>query len=383
MHYVKDTKKLNNLCEKFNSAKYLAIDTEFIREKTYWPQLCLIQVYDGKEEVIIDPLEKELDLSSFFKILNNKKIIKIIHAGRQDIEIFYNLTKKIPQNIFDTQIAAMVCGFGDSIGYESLVSQLLRKKIDKTSRFTNWLNRPLSKKQLNYAISDVTHLFNIYPIIHEKIMQNKRVNWLKEEMEILTSKKTYELNPDNSWKRLKIRSLNKKSVGILTELSKWRELKAQKKNLPRGNIIRDDAIYEICSAQPKNQEDLSKLRSFNRKGSLKKEYIDEILDSIKKGISLKISELPNIDPQKRFPSGISSKVSILKILLDSISEEYGVAQKLIANKNDLQELILNDKADIKTLKGWRFEIFGKKALDFKNGKIALKMQDNKVVLEKC
>ena len=383
MHYVKDTKKLNNLCEKFNSAKYLAIDTEFIREKTYWPQLCLIQVYDGKEEVIIDPLEKELDLSSFFKILNNKKIIKVIHAGRQDIEIFYNLTKKIPQNIFDTQIAAMVCGFGDSIGYESLVSQLLRKKIDKTSRFTNWLNRPLSKKQLNYAISDVTHLFNIYPIIHEKIMQNKRVSWLKEEMEILTSKKTYELNPENSWKRLKIRSSNKNSVGILIELSKWRELKAQKKNLPRGNIIRDDAIYEICSAQPKNHEDLCKLRSFNRKGSLKKEYIDEILDSIKKGISLKISELPNIDPPKRFPSGISSKVSILKILLDSISEEYGVAQKLIANKNDLQELILNDKADIKTLKGWRFEIFGKKALDFKNGKIALKMKDNKVILEKC
>jgi len=383
MHYVKDTKNLNNLCEKFNNAKFIAIDTEFIREKTYWPQLCLIQVYDGKDEAIIDPLERKLDLSPFFKILNDNKIIKVIHAGRQDIEIFYNLTKKIPKNIFDTQIAAMVCGFGDSIGYESLVSQLLRKKIDKTSRFTNWLNRPLSKKQLDYATSDVTHLFNLYPIIHKKIEENKRGNWLKEEMEILTSKKTYELNPENSWKRMKIRSSNKKSLGILLELSKWRELKAQKKNLPRGNILRDDAIYEICSALPKNEEDLGKLRSFNRKGSLKKEYIDEILDSTKKGISMKISKLPKINPPKRFPLGISSKVSILKILLDSISDEYGVAQKLIANKNDLQELILNDKADIKTLKGWRFEIFGKKALDFKNGRIAIKMKDNKVILEEC
>ncbi len=381
MHYIKETNHLNELCSKLNKSEFLSIDTEFIREKTYWPKLCLIQVFNGKEKIIIDPLAKDIDLKSFFEILNNKEIVKIFHSGRQDIEIFYNLTKKIPQNIYDTQIAAMVCGFGDSIGYENLVSQLLGKKIDKTSRLTNWSNRPLSKKQINYAISDVTHLFEIYPIIRDKIISNKRENWLKEEIKILISKKTYELNPNDSWKRLKYRNLSKNSIGVLIELSKWREIKAQKKDVPRGNVIRDDAIYELCSAQPKNIEDLNNLRSFNRKGGLRKEFAEEILLAIEKGKSIKKEKLPKIKPPKRLPMGISSKVSILKILLDNISEEYGVAQKLIANKNDLQELVLNDKADIKTLKGWRYKVFGKKAIDFKNGKISIKMKNDKVILE--
>ena len=381
MHYIKETNHLNELCSKLNKSEFLSIDTEFIREKTYWPKLCLIQVFNGEDKIIIDPLAKDIDLKSFFEILNNKEIVKIFHSGRQDIEIFYNLTKKIPQNIYDTQIAAMVCGFGDSIGYENLVSQLLGKKIDKTSRLTNWSNRPLSKKQINYAISDVTHLFEIYPIIRDKIISNKRENWLKEEIKILISKKTYELNPNDSWKRLKYRNLSKNSIGVLIELSKWREIKAQKKDVPRGNVIRDDAIYELCSAQPKNIEDLNNLRSFNRKGGLRKEFAEEILLAIEKGKSIKKEKLPKIKPPKRLPMGISSKVSILKILLDNISEEYGVAQKLIANKNDLQELVLNDKADIKTLKGWRYKVFGKKAIDFKNGKISIKMKNDKVILE--
>ena len=381
MHYIKETNHLNEICSKLNKSEFLSIDTEFIREKTYWPKLCLIQVFNGEEKIIIDPLAKDIDLKSFFEILNNKEIVKIFHSGRQDIEIFYNLTKKIPQNIYDTQIAAMVCGFGDSIGYENLVSQLLGKKIDKTSRLTNWSNRPLSKKQINYAISDVTHLFEIYPIIRDKIISNKRENWLKEEIKILISKKTYELNPNDSWKRLKYRNLSKNSIGVLIELSKWREIKAQKKDVPRGNVIRDDAIYELCSAQPKNIEDLNNLRSFNRKGGLRKEFAEEILLAIEKGKSIKKEKLPKIKPPKRLPMGISSKVSILKILLDNISEEYGVAQKLIANKNDLQELVLNDKADIKTLKGWRYKVFGKKAIDFKNGKISIKMKNDKVILE--
>ena len=381
MHYIKETNHLNELCSKLNKSEFLSIDTEFIREKTYWPKLCLIQVFNGEEKIIIDPLAKDIDLKSFFEILNNKEIVKIFHSGRQDIEIFYNLTKKIPQNIYDTQIAAMVCGFGDSIGYENLVSQLLGKKIDKTSRLTNWSNRPLSKKQINYAISDVTHLFEIYPIIRDKIISNKRENWLKEEIKILISKKTYELNPNDSWKRLKYRNLSKNSIGVLIELAKWREIKAQKKDVPRGNVIRDDAIYELCSAQPKNIEDLNNLRSFNRKGGLRKEFAEEILSAIEKGKSIKKEKLPKIKPPKRLPMGISSKVSILKILLDNISEEYGVAQKLIANKNDLQELVLNDKADIKTLKGWRYKVFGKKAIDFKNGKISIKMKNDKVILE--
>ena len=194
----------------------------------------------------------------------------------------------------------MVCGFGDSIGYENLVSQLLGKKIDKTSRLTNWSNRPLSKKQINYAISDVTHLFEVYPLIRDKIINNKRESWFKEEIKILISKKTYDLNPHESWKRLKYRNLNKNSIGILVELAKWREIKAQEKDVPRGNIIRDDAIYELCSAQPKNKEDLNNLRSFNRKGSLKKEFAEEILQVINKGISLKKEKLPKFKPLKEY-----------------------------------------------------------------------------------
>ena len=381
MHYVKDTKELIEICSKLQKSKILSIDTEFIREKTYWPKLCLIQIYNGSEKIIIDPLSNDIDLRPFFKILSNKEILKIFHSGRQDIEIFYNLTKKIPKNVYDTQIAAMVCGFGESVGYESLVSQILGRKIDKSSRLTNWSNRPLSSKQIDYAISDVTHLYDIYPIIKERIISNKRESWLKEEIKILTSKKTYDSNPNEAWRRLKYKNLNKKAIGVLVELAKWREVKAQDKNLPRGNILRDDAIYELCSAQPKNKNEMINLRTFNRKGPMRKEFTDEIIRIIKIGKSIKRDDLPKIKPTKKLPKGISSRVSILKILLDNVSEEFGVAQKLIANKNDLQELILSDNANIKTLKGWRYKIFGKKAIDFKNGKISIRMKNDKIILE--
>ena len=381
MHYVKDTKELIEICSKLQKSKILSIDTEFIREKTYWPKLCLIQIYNGFEKIIIDPLSNEIDLKPFFKILNNKEILKIFHSGRQDIEIFYNLTKKIPKNVYDTQIAAMVCGFGESVGYESLVSQILGRRIDKSSRLTNWSNRPLTSKQIDYAITDVTYLYDIYPIIKERIETNNRESWLKEEIKTLTSKKTYATNPSEAWKRLKYKNLNKKALGILFELAKWREIKAQERNLPRGNILRDDAIYELCSAQPKNKNEMINLRAFNRKGPMKKEFTDEIIKIIKIGKSIKRDDLPKIKPTKRLPMGISSRVSILKILLDNVSEEFGVAQKLIANKNDLQELILNDNANIKTLKGWRYKIFGKKAIDFKNGKISIRMKNDEIILE--
>jgi len=381
MHYVKDTKELIEICSKLQKSKILSIDTEFIREKTYWPKLCLIQIYNGFEKIIIDPLSNEIDLKPFFKILSNKEILKIFHSGRQDIEIFYNLTKKIPKNVYDTQIAAMVCGFGESVGYESLVSQILGRRIDKSSRLTNWSNRPLTSKQIDYAITDVTYLYDIYPIIKERIETNNRESWLKEEIKTLTSKKTYATNPSEAWKRLKYKNLNKKALGILFELAKWREIKAQERNLPRGNILRDDAIYELCSAQPKNKNEMINLRAFNRKGPMKKEFTDEIIKIIKIGKSIKRDDLPKIKPTKRLPMGISSRVSILKILLDNVSEEFGVAQKLIANKNDLQELILNDNANIKTLKGWRYKIFGKKAIDFKNGKISIRMKNDEIILE--
>ena len=251
MELIKTNKELKEVCKILTKAKFITIDTEFIREKTYWSQLCLIQVCSEDTEVIIDPLEDGIDLTPFIKILNKKSILKVLHSGRQDIEIFYKISGKIPYPIFDTQVAAMVCGFGDSVGYEKLVDRVLKKKIDKSSRFSNWAKRPLTKKQLHYAIGDVTHLHQIYPILNNKLKETKRTKWLDQELQVLTSEDTYNTNPEMAYKRLKIRSYDIKTRGITFQLAKWREERAQRYDLPRGRVLRDDIIYELSSMKPK------------------------------------------------------------------------------------------------------------------------------------
>jgi ribonuclease D len=381
MELIKTNKELKEACKTLSKAKFITIDTEFIREKTYWSQLCLIQVCSGELELIIDPLEEEIDLTPFIKILNKKSILKILHSGRQDIEIFYKISGKIPYPIFDTQIAAMVCGFGDSVGYEKLVDKVLRKKIDKSSRFSNWAKRPLTKKQLNYAIGDVTHLYEIYPILNDRLKEKKRTKWLDEELKILTSESTYDTNPEQAYKRLKIRGYDVKTRGVTFQLAKWREEKAQKNDLPRGRVLRDDIIYELASMKPKSVNEIMSLRSFANGFRLKEDRINEIQEQILIGLSLNSESIPKLPERRKLPHGTNSRVSLLKILLNSISEESGVAQKLIASTQDLEDLISNDLADIKTLKGWRFDLFGKRALDFKNGKVAITMEENNVVLK--
>ena len=381
MELIKTNKELKEACKTLSKAKFITIDTEFIREKTYWSQLCLIQVCSGELELIIDPLEEEIDLTPFIKILNKKSILKILHSGRQDIEIFYKISGKIPYPIFDTQIAAMVCGFGDSVGYEKLVDKVLRKKIDKSSRFSNWAKRPLTKKQLNYAIGDVTHLYEIYPILNDRLKEKKRTKWLDEELKILTSESTYDTNPEQAYKRLKIRGYDVKTRGVTFQLAKWREEKAQKNDLPRGRVLRDDIIYELASMKPKSVNEIMSLRSFANGLRLKEDRINEIQEQILIGLSLNSESIPKLPERRKLPHGTNSRVSLLKILLNSISEESGVAQKLIASTQDLEDLISNDLADIKTLKGWRFDLFGKRALDFKNGKVAITMEENNVVLK--
>ena len=261
MELIKTNKELKEACKKLNKAKFITIDTEFIREKTYWSQLCLIQVCSGESEFIIDPLEEDIDLKPFIKLLNKKSILKVFHSGRQDIEIFFKISGKIPSPIFDTQIAAMVCGFGDSVGYEKLVDKLLRKKIDKSSRFSNWAKRPLTNKQLNYAIGDVTHLYEIYPILNDALKEKKRTRWLDEELKILTSENTYNTDPELAYKRLKIRGYDLKTRGVTFQLAKWREERAQNNNIPRGRVIRDDIIYELSSMKPKSINEIMGLRS--------------------------------------------------------------------------------------------------------------------------
>ena len=381
MELIKTNKELKEACKKLNKAKFITIDTEFIREKTYWSQLCLIQVCSGESEFIIDPLEEDIDLKPFIKILNKKSILKVFHSGRQDIEIFFKISGKIPSPIFDTQIAAMVCGFGDSVGYEKLVDKLLRKKIDKSSRFSNWAKRPLTNKQLNYAIGDVTHLFEIYPILNDALKEKKRTRWLDEELKILTSENTYNTDPELAYKRLKIRGYDLKTRGVTFQLAKWREERAQNNNLPRGRVIRDDIIYELSSMKPKSINEIMSLRSFSNGLRLKENVINEIQEQILIGLSLKEENLPKLPEKRKLPHGTNSRVSLLKILLNSISEENEVAQKLIASTQDLEDLIADDSADIKTLKGWRYDLFGKKALDFKNGKVAITMEENNVILK--
>ena len=381
MELIKTNKELKEACKKLNKAKFITIDTEFIREKTYWSQLCLIQVCSGESEFIIDPLEEDIDLKPFIKILNKKSILKVFHSGRQDIEIFFKISGKIPSPIFDTQIAAMVCGFGDSVGYEKLVDKLLRKKIDKSSRFSNWAKRPLTNKQLNYAIGDVTHLFEIYPILNDALKEKKRTRWLDEELKILTSENTYNTDPELAYKRLKIRGYDLKTRGVTFQLAKWREERAQNNNIPRGRVIRDDIIYELSSMKPKSINEIMDLRSFSNGLRLKENVINEIQEQILIGLSLKEENLPKLPEKRKLPHGTNSRVSLLKILLNSISEENEVAQKLIASTQDLEDLIADDSADIKTLKGWRYDLFGKKALDFKNGKVAITMEENNVILK--
>ena len=381
MELIKTNKELKEACKKLNKAKFITIDTEFIREKTYWSQLCLIQVCSGESEFIIDPLEEDIDLKPFIKLLNKKSILKVFHSGRQDIEIFFKISGKIPSPIFDTQIAAMVCGFGDSVGYEKLVDKLLRKKIDKSSRFSNWAKRPLTNKQLNYAIGDVTHLFEIYPILNDALKEKKRTRWLDEELKILTSENTYNTDPELAYKRLKIRGYDLKTRGVTFQLAKWREERAQNNNLPRGRVIRDDIIYELSSMKPKSVNEIMGLRSFSNGLRLKENVINEIQEQILIGLSLKEENLPKLPEKRKLPHGTNSRVSLLKILLNSISEENEVAQKLIASTQDLEDLIADDSADIKTLKGWRYDLFGKKALDFKNGKVAITMEENNVILK--
>ena len=381
MKLIKTNKELVEVCRSISKEKFITIDTEFIREKTYWSKLCLIQICTHDKEIIIDPLENHIDLDPFIKILNKKSILKVLHSGRQDIEIFYKISGKIPKPIFDTQIAAMVCGFGESVGYEKLVDKILNKKIDKSSRFSNWAERPLTKKQLRYAIGDVTHLYDIYPILNKEIIEKNRKAWLEDELKILLSKNTYDVSPENAYKRLKIRSYDIKTRAITYQLALWREKKAQLNNIPRARVLKDDIIYELASIKPKSINEINNMRSISNGLRLKEEVKKEIIDNVLVGLSLKDIDLPNLPKKRKLPHGTNSRVSLLKILLNSVSEKYKVAQKLIASTQDLEDLIADDDADIKTLKGWRYELFGKKALEFKNGKIAITMNNNDIELK--
>ncbi len=377
MKIITDTETLLKACEQCAEQSFCTVDTEFLRESTFWPILCLVQMACSEDEWIIDVQAKGIDLAPFFELMANKNVVKVFHAARQDVEIIYNLAGLIPTPIFDTQVAAMVCGYGDSISYDQLVNKITGVSLDKSSRFTDWSKRPLSEKQLTYALADVTHLRDVYRSLNANLKEQERTHWVSEEMEILTSPETYDMPPENAWKRLKMRARKPRELAILKRVAQWREETARANNIPRGRVIRDDAIYDVCSRAPTNMQKLSELRGLSR-GFDKGRYGEALLKVVASVKEIPDSELPKIPRPKQAPEGCQAATEMLKVLLKVTVEKYGVAAKIIATVDDLEKIAADDNADVAALKGWRKELYGNRALDLKNGRIALGYKDKSV-----
>ncbi len=375
---IETTAELAAACETLASGEYLTIDTEFLRETTFWPQLCLIQMAGPDIAVIVDPMAKDIDLAPFFELMANTDVVKVFHAARQDIEIIYNLGKLIPHPIFDTQVAAMVCGFGDSVSYDQLVSRIKNVHIDKSSRFTDWSRRPLSEKQLDYALADVTHLRDVYLHLKAELEREGRSLWLTEEMAILEAKETYDIHPDDAWQRLKMRLKKPIELAVLQKVAAWREREARNRNVPRGRILKDDGLYEIAQQQPKDVEALSRLRTIP-KGWERSAAGTAILEAVNAALELPKAEMPKLPRQNQAPEGAQAAGEMLKVLLKLIAEKQGVAAKIIANSEDLERIASEGpNADVGALKGWRRELFGDTALKLINGEVALRFVDRKI-----
>ena len=377
MTLITETSKLIDACERFSRDSFLAIDTEFMRERTYYPQLCLIQIAGKDEAVTVDALANKINLNPILDLMANHKIIKVFHACRQDMEIFFNLNRRIPFPVFDTQIGAMVCGYGESVGYDKLVRQITGVQIDKSSRFTDWSHRPLSKQQLNYALSDVTHLRTVYESLLNQLEKNGRINWLKEEFQNVLNPKTYDIPLDQIWKRLKIKSGRPKFLILVRELCAFREKEAQSRNIPRNRVIRDDVLLDIAARSPRSSVDLAKVRSLSTQfaeGRLGK----SILRVVAEASNIPESDAPQLENLNKTKPQKPALIELLKVLLKHKSEDNSVAQKLIASTADLEAIAENDNANVLALSGWRKDVFGDDALLLKSGKIALSAAGDRI-----
>ncbi|MEP9369334.1 ribonuclease D [Xanthobacter sp. VNH20] len=378
MDPITSTEALAAACERLARHDFVTVDTEFLRETTFWPKLCVIQAATPDEAIIIDALADGIDLSPFFALMANERVMKVFHAGRQDIEIVWHLAGIIPHPVFDTQVAAMVLGYGDSISYDQLVQRLCGHAIDKSSRFTDWSRRPLSQAQLVYAIADVTHLRDIYLKLLQDLQARGRSEWVGEEMKVLTSPATYRQEPENAWERLKSRVRKPRELAVLVELAAWREREAQARDQPRGRIIKDDVIGEIALQQPQTPEKLAELRSLP-KGFERSRYGEAVLEAVRKGLARDPKTLPRIERDKPLPNGASATVELLKVLLRMTAEQHAVAAKVIATTDDLERIAVSDEADVPAMSGWRRELFGDRALALKAGKLALAVDRGRVV----
>ncbi|HYL47980.1 MAG TPA: ribonuclease D [Stellaceae bacterium] len=376
---ITDRAALEAFCRGLAGAPYVTVDTEFMRDKTYWPQLCLVQLAGPASAAAIDPLAQGMDLAPLYALMADPAILKVFHAARQDIEIFYNATGKVPAPIFDSQVAAMVCGFGESASYETLAARLAGAHIDKTSRFTDWSHRPLTERQLKYAIADVTHLRLVYEKLAAQLDRSGRHGWLDEEMAVLTNPATYRLDPADAWKRLKVRSNNRRMLALVRELAAWRETAAQQRNLPRSRIIRDEALLEIAAHAPASTDELARTRGLG-KGFAEGRVGGEVLAVVARVVELSESEYPHPAPRRELPQGLGPLVELLRVLLKLRCEENHVATKLVADSEDLEMIAADDQAPVRALQGWRAELFGKDALDLKHGRLALTAAGKRIKL---
>ena len=379
MNIVTHTADLEVACARLAQADYVTVDTEFMRDSTYWSILCLIQIAGPDAAYIIDPQADTLDLAPFYGLMSDRNVVKVFHSGRQDLEIFFHDAGVIPDPMFDTQVAAMVCGFGDSVGYETLVRQVAGASVDKSSRFTDWSRRPLSDRQLKYAIEDVTHLRQIYDHLARRLSQSGRSRWVAEEMAILQNPETYALRPEDAWKRLKPRIKGRQGLAVLIEIAAWRERQAQERNQPRNRILKDDALYEIANHAPRDLTALDNMRAVP-KGFANSRAAASLLDAVARGLDMPPEQIPVADSAPSAPPRSGPLIELLKVLLKMKCEEHDVAQKLVATVGDLERIAADDHAEVPALHGWRREVFGAAALDLKHGRLAIGMQGKKLAL---
>ena len=380
MPLITDTDSLKTLCDELNDQPFICIDTEFIRERTYWPKLCLVQVSgpDGRP-FAIDPLSNDLDLSPLFALMTNPKITKVLHAAHQDIEIFLHLTGQLPHPIFDTQIAAMVCGFGESASYENLARKIADVRIDKSSRFSDWSNRPLAKRQLQYALSDVLHLPQIYLTLREQLAETQRGIWIADEMAALGKIEEYIINPTNAWKKIKTRGANSRTLAVLREVTAVREEWARHRDMPRQHVIRDQSLLEISSSRPADPAELGKIRGLQT-NIAKSKLGSDLLQAVNRGVALAADKCPQPPKRSENVQAPTATVDLLKVLLKLRADQHSIAARLVAKNSDLVQIA----AGLETppaLTGWRREIFGEDALKLVKGQLSLTIKSGQVFIK--
>ena len=380
MQVITTQRELETVLAAFEKSDFVTVDTEFIRETTFWPILCLIQMAAPGVTALIDPLSPDIDLKPFYELMANDKVVKVFHAARQDIEIIVHLGDLVPHPVFDTQVAAMVCGFGDSVSYDQLVQKITKTQLDKSSRFTDWRRRPLSDKQLDYALADVTHLIHVYQYLVAELARENRAHWLNEEMAVLTARETYDPKPADAWKRLKMRLRKPQELAIVQAVAEWREHEARERDVPRGRVLKDDAIYELAQQAPRNVEALARLRTIP-KGWERSSTAASLLEAINTALSLPKEAMPRLPKPFQPPEGSNAAAELLKVLLRIIAEKEGVAAKVLASSDDIDHIAAEgEAADVPALQGWRRAVFGEAALRLVRGEVGIKFDKRKIAV---